>query len=410
MKIGSIFLILLMIARVSFIGFFSFLLLPVIGDIDQDVTEKRIEEVFAAIGPVSSVRLCRDRTTNSFLGCAYVEYKNHDDGDHAIKQLNSAEIDGKPCRVAWSQRGSSESFGSVLVKNLPESIDDAGLYEKFSRFGNIGSCSINNDGSYSGVVHFETEEIANKAIEAAKDCDIFIDGAFCTVDRYDGASMQPNNEDTYTNIYVKNLPLSWTQKHFEKFFSKYGVITSSFFKFDPHKSKNVGFGFINFETHEQAIAALVDAPNCIVKENGASKKLSVTRAREKSEREQFKREIAQQNPLKTAPKPQQKPPQKTSQKPQEKPQERNPVCNLYVKSLPDSATEARLATLFGKCGTVTSVKLMTKAYGAPNGTAFVCFETPEEAALAIERLNGFEILSKRMSVSYHRPKASTDRF
>ena len=398
-----------------FIELFPFLFSSVVGDIDEGVTEKRIEEVFAAIGPVSSVRLCRDRTANNFLGCAYVQYKNHDDGDRAIKQLNSTEIDGKPCRVAWSQRGSSESFGSVLVKNLPESIDDAGLYGEFSRFGNIGSCSVNNDGSYSGVVHFETEEIANKAIEAAKDCDIFIDGAFCTVDRYDGASMQPNNEDTYTNIYVKNLPLSWTQKHFEKFFSKYGVITSSYLKLDPQKNENLGYGFISFETHDQAVAALGDAPNCAVKENGVSKKLSVTRARDKSEREQFKREIAQQNPHKSAQKPQQnhhksaQKPQQNHQKYAQKPQERKPVCNLYVKFLPDSATEARLTTLFGKCGTVTSVKLMTNADGTHNGTAFVNFETPEDAALAIERLDGFEILSKRISVSYHRPKTAADR-
>lgn len=77
---------------------------------------------------------------------------------------------------------------------------------------------------------------------------------------------------------------------------------------------------------------------------------------------------------------------------------------LFVGNLHNSVTEGDLIKLFQKCGTVTDVNYMWHKFGPskgqPKGFAFVGMGTATEAANAIKRLNGVEVKSRKLIVSY----------
>ncbi|CAH1117620.1 unnamed protein product [Phaedon cochleariae] len=80
---------------------------------------------------------------------------------------------------------------------------------------------------------------------------------------------------------------------------------------------------------------------------------------------------------------------------------------LIVNYIPQFATENDLAQLFAPMGQVESIKIMRDfKTGYSFGFGFVKYTTSEDAAKAIEVLNGFNFRNKRLKVSYSRPPGS----
>ena len=79
-------------------------------------------------------------------------------------------------------------------------------------------------------------------------------------------------------------------------------------------------------------------------------------------------------------------------------QNRNQSVNLYVKNLDDILNDDDLHKMFAPFGRITSAKVMVEM-GRSKGFGFVCFASPEEAAKAINEMNGHVILNKPLYVN-----------
>ncbi len=77
---------------------------------------------------------------------------------------------------------------------------------------------------------------------------------------------------------------------------------------------------------------------------------------------------------------------------------------IYVGNLPFSATSESLNEMFAKFGTVDSAKIvMDRDTGRSKGFGFVEMSTADEAAAAIEKLNGQDMGGRSLVVNEARP-------
>lgn len=84
---------------------------------------------------------------------------------------------------------------------------------------------------------------------------------------------------------------------------------------------------------------------------------------------------------------------------------------LYVGNMSFKTTEDDLRSAFGQYGSVTDVYVaMDKMTGRPRGFAFVTMGTADEAREAAEKLNGFDLGGRALTVNEARPKEENRGF
>eukprot|EP01128_Nolandella_sp_AFSM9_P008433 TRINITY_DN511_c2_g1_i1.p2 TRINITY_DN511_c2_g1~~TRINITY_DN511_c2_g1_i1.p2 ORF type:complete len:626 (+),score=216.17 TRINITY_DN511_c2_g1_i1:103-1980(+) len=358
-----------------------------VGEISGDVTEGILFEIFNQVGPVASIRVCRDTLTRRSLGYAYVNFHSVLDAERALDALNNTPIKGRSCRIMWSQRDPSirkSGVGNIFIKNLDTDIGHKELHDTFSAFGNILSCKValNQKGESKGYgfVHFESAESAENAIQMVNEMMLGTKTVYVGHFR-PRKDREAEKATSWTNVYVKDLSLETTDETLKAKFSEFGTVTSlAVMKGENGESK--GFAFVNFEEHEAAAKA-VEALN------GAEidgKAIYAGRAQKKSEREGELRKKFEQIKMERLTKYQ--------------------GINLYVKNLEDDIDEERIRKEFGTFGEIKSIKIMADEKGVSRGFGFVCFSTPEEAQRAITEMNSriLQGCTKPLYVALHEPK------
>jgi RNA recognition motif-containing protein len=70
-----------------------------VGNLSFNTDERRLEDVFNAIGPVDSVNIVRDQMTGRARGFAFVEMQSDEAAQSAIQKLNETELDGRRIAV-----------------------------------------------------------------------------------------------------------------------------------------------------------------------------------------------------------------------------------------------------------------------------------------------------------------------
>ena len=296
--------------------------------------------------------------------------------------MNFTDINGQQCRIMWSRRDPSiriSGTGNVFMKNLHPSVDNKGLYDMFSDCGHILSCKVavdeNGNSKCYGFVNFETDESAKTAITKyngtlIQDMRVFV-GPFV------------RRQNRWTKLYFKNIPMIFNEaKVVSDIFCRFGDICSCWIARDT-SGNSKGFGFVEFCTHAAAKLALEQLTDSIQDDGvGGQFQLYVNRAQTKTERESDKLQRYRARQTEFASK----------------------GLNLYVRNIDGAISNATFSAAFLEMGAVTSARIMRTADGTSKGFGYVCFSTPDEAARAIEQLDGQVLGSRRIFVSLYQCK------
>ncbi|GFH07459.1 polyadenylate-binding protein, partial [Haematococcus lacustris] len=332
-----------------------------VGDLEREVTESQLFELFSSRGAVASVKVCRDAVTRRSLGYAYVNYNT---GIDPLAGLGNIFIKAG----LWQC--------PPAVHNLDKSIDNKALHDTFQAFGHILSCKVATDGNGQsrgyGFVHFETEEAAQLAITKVNG--MMIEDKIVYVGIFQKRNDRPTGREQYTNVYIKNLSPEVTDEELATLMAEFGE-TSSCVIMKDDKGNSKGFGFVNYKETEAAAKAV----EALQGKEFKGKNLYAGRAQKKTERSAVLK--ARFDAVRR------------------KREQESANMNLYVRNLADEVDDKRLREEFASCGNINSAKVMVDDKGKSKGFGFVCFSSAEEAARAVNEKSNHMVCGKPLYVT-----------
>ncbi|KAJ6856198.1 hypothetical protein NC651_037936 [Populus alba x Populus x berolinensis] len=257
-----------------------------VGNIHVNVTDKLLAEVFATAGPLAGCKLIRkDKSSYGF-----VDYHDQSSAALAIMTLHGRQLYGQALKVNWaygnSQREDTSGHFHVFVGDLSPEVTDANLFACFSVFPSCSNARVMWDHKTGrskgyGFVSFRNQQEAQSAINDLTGkwlgnrqirCNWATKGVESNEDKQNSDNQNavvlangsseggqestneeaPENNPAYTTVYVGNLSHEVTQAELHRHFHALGAGVIE----DVRVQRDKGFGFVRYNTHEEAASAI----------------------------------------------------------------------------------------------------------------------------------------------------------
>lgn len=201
----------------------------------------------------------------------------------------------------WQQRDPTlriTSKNNLIVRNLKKELTTQELQALFSGSGNIISCKISKNAKGMsegfGFVQFSTEEECKKCIETFATTtglgkQYAQEGKDLLVDLFEKSEIRHKNE-SYNNLYVKNIPEAWTNDDLSELFAKFGEVASAKVEMGTNGVSKC-FGYVCYAEVEDAKKAEEELNNKEID----GKVISVCKFLKKTDRQKALRKASDKN-------------------------------------------------------------------------------------------------------------------
>ncbi|CAN8314860.1 unnamed protein product [Cochlearia groenlandica] len=262
---------------------------------------------------------------------------------------------------------------SLYVGDLDLNVTDSQLYEYFNNVCKVVSVRVcrdsgNNASLGYGFVNYTNAYDAEKALNKLNYTSLNGKMIRITYSSRDSSARKSG----IGNLFVKNLDKSVDNKTLHETFSACGTIVSCKVATD-HMGQSKGYGFVQFDTEDSAKTAVDTLNGKLLNE----KQIFVGPFLRKEER--------------------------TSSV-----SDKINFTNVYVKNLSETTSDDDLKTTFGQYGVISSAVVMRDGEGRSRCFGFVNFESPEDAARAVEALNGKKFDDKEWYVGKAQKKSERE--
>ncbi|XP_019053791.1 PREDICTED: polyadenylate-binding protein 3 isoform X1 [Nelumbo nucifera] len=241
---------------------------------------------------------------------------------------------------------------SLYVGDLDPSVGEAQLYDLFSQVAPVVSVRVCRDQIRRvslgyGYVNYNNHQDATNALELLN---------FTPINgkpiRIMFSHRDPSiRKSGYANVFIKNLDTSIDNKALHDIFASFGTVLSCKVATD-NNAQSKGYGFVQFDQEEAAQKAIKQLNGMLINDKQVYVGLFVRR----QERDRTNGSSR--------------------------------FTNVYVKNLSEAITDEDLKKVFGAYGPITSALVMKDSNGKSRSFGFVNFQNPDDAASAVEKLNG----------------------
>ncbi|KAL5279492.1 exc-7.2 family protein [Megaselia abdita] len=347
--------------------------------------------------------------------------------------MTSGMVEQQQQQAAAQQQQQNGSNGNIpddsrtnlIVNYLPQSMTQEEIRSLFSSMGDVESCKLIRDKFTGqslgyGFVNYHRQEDAEKAIAS-------LNGLRLQNKTIKVSIARPSSEQIKgANLYVSGLQKNMAQSDLESIFSPYGKIITSRILSDnvSDGSKDMGVGFIRFDTRQEAERAIKELNGTIPKNatdpitvkfannpSSAAKALGALTAyiTPSSSRARFP---AAATALHTS----------GAGRFGYNPMANDLLTNaiipgntmsgsgwcIFVYNLAPETEDNVLWQLFGPFGAVQSVKVIRDLQtNKCKGFGFVTMTNYEESLVAIQSLNGYTLGNRVLQVSFKTNKTKT---
>ncbi|KAI1271778.1 putative pre-mRNA splicing factor [Xylaria sp. FL0933] len=289
---------------------------------DQVVADSSAQDAAAPGSPSSGKR---KRDNNS-----------HDAEEAASKKAKSVEVSAEDAESQESKLKRDRENTSVMVTNLPPDVTQTAVRRYFKEYGHVNNLILrkeHDEKSSSALIEFRSPEEA--------------DSALLRDQKYFNQSQLSVKPGTRLTVFVSNYPPTADEAYIRRLFAHCGDIFNirwPSLKYNAHRR----FCYISFRDADAAYKATLMDGQLVEGQYKLQSKFS--NPSHKKDREGAVAEGRE-------------------------------VC---VKGVHPSTQENDLRSVFGKYGKVVTVRLLTNLNGQNIGTAFVVYETKEQAENALQ--------------------------
>ncbi|GFO12244.1 Elav 2-like protein [Plakobranchus ocellatus] len=143
----------------------------IINYLPQTLSDEEFRSLFLSVGPITSSKIVRDKSTNYSYGFGFVVYERAQDAQRAIETLSGLQLQNKRIKVALARPGGDQIKGANLyVRNLPTPWKETELNKLFDPYGKIIQSRVLIDlatgvSKRVGFVLYDTRDEAENAIK-----------------------------------------------------------------------------------------------------------------------------------------------------------------------------------------------------------------------------------------------------
>ncbi|KAF5189878.1 Polyadenylate-binding protein, cytoplasmic and nuclear [Thalictrum thalictroides] len=233
-----------------------------VGGLDRDTVEEDIKKAFTNIGEIIEVRLHKNPSTNKSKGYAFVKFANKEQANKALSELKNPLIRGKRCGVA-----PSEDNDTLFVGNICNTWTKEAIKKKLKEYGleGVENITLVSDAQHEGLsrgfafVEFSCHADAMLAYKRLQKPDVVFGHAERTVKvAFAEPLREPDPEimAQVKSVFIDGLPSYWDEERVRKHFTPFGTIERIVLARNMPSAKRKDFGFVDFNTHEAAIACI----------------------------------------------------------------------------------------------------------------------------------------------------------